>query len=156
MGEPFHNHFLKNLSGWWLMIESKNHRKVPSSVLYLALSAEGAGGNVLPLEFWRTLVRSRFTISGCEIECVQRLMRRKYSDFYIFSLWGGEERYSSLPWRRNITTSNVSESEASCLTILVLVLEARRDKEKLSLATRNGSYNQRQETLPSFFSLYSL
>ena len=30
MGEPFHNHFLKNLSGWWLMIESKNHWKVPS------------------------------------------------------------------------------------------------------------------------------
>ena len=46
---------------------------------------------------------------------------------------------------------NVSESEASCLTILVLVLEARRDKEKQSLATRNVSYNQQQETLPSFF-----
>ena len=84
----------------WMVVDDRKQKPLKSSsstslVLYLALSAEG-GGNVLPMEFWRTLVRSRFTISGCERECVQRLMRRKYSDFYSFSLWGGE-RYSLLP-----------------------------------------------------------
>ena len=62
----------------------------------------------------------------------------------------GEDIPSSLgdgTW--NIITGAMSESETSCLTILVLVWEARRDKEKQGLATRSVSYNQ--ETLPSFF-----
>ena len=82
----------------WMVVDDRKQKPLKSSsstssVLYLLCLRRG--GNVLPLEFWRTLVRSRFTISGCERECVQRLMRRKYSD-YSFSLWGGE-RYSSLP-----------------------------------------------------------
>ena len=152
MGEPFHNHFLKNLSGWWFLIESKNHWKVlfllPSSFLYLSLSVEGEG-NVLPLEFWQTLVRSRFTISGCERECVQRLMRRKYSDFQPLR---GRENIFPTPLEMEHGTlqpAQCLESETSCLTILVSVWEARRDKEKQGLATRSVSYNQ--ETLPSFF-----
>ena len=67
----------------------------------------------------------------------------------IFSLWGGGKRYSLGDGTWNITTGAVSESETSCLTILVSVWEAWRDKEKQGLATRSVSYNQ--ETLPSFF-----
>ena len=154
MGEPFHNHLFKNLSGWWLMIESKNHWKVPpplptSFICFVC----GGRRKCAPLGIWRTLVRSRFTISGCERECVQRLMRRKYSDFYSFSLWGGEIFLTPIETEHY---SDVSESEASCLTILVLVWEARRDKEKQGLATRSVSYNHpRKHCLPSF-SLYLL
>ena len=143
----------------WMVVDDRKQKPLKSSistssVLYLALSVEGGGGNVLPLEFWRTLVRSRFTISGCEIECVQRLMRRKYSDFYIFSLWGGEERYSSLPWRRNITM---------CLSQRLLASQYWCWCEKQEETKKNRVWQQemflitssRKHYLPSF-SLYLL
>ena len=146
MGEPFHNHFLKNLSGWWLMIESKNHWKVPSplppSFISLCLRREQeemcSPWNFDELSFARDL-----QLVGAR-ENVYKGWWGGNIQIFTFLAFEGEERYSSLPWRRNIriTTGNVSESEASCLTILVLVWEARRDKEKQSLATRNGSYNQ--------------
>ena len=89
----------------WMVVFDRKQKPLKSSLstsffLYLSLSVEGEG-NVLPLEFWQTLVRFRFTISGCERECVQRLMRRKYSDFQ--PLRGREKIF---PWRWNMEHYN--------------------------------------------------
>ena len=139
MGEPFHNHFLKNLSGWWLMIEGKNHWKVPSPLPPLSLFvAERGRRKCAPLGIWRILVGPRFTISGCERECV--CTKANDAEIFRFLAFEGEEdipiaveHYSRYVW-----------AGTSCLTILVLVWGAR-NKEKQRLATRRVSYYQRNE-----------
>ena len=121
---------------------------------------------LLAVKFARVSERPRIEIKSCQIkyfqyrffkdttgyplrECVLVYKGWSGGNILIFSLWGGGKRYSLGDGTWNITTGAVSESETSCLTILVSVWEARRDKEKQGLATRSVSYNQ--ETLPSFF-----
>ena len=148
MGEPFHNHFLKNLSGWWFLIESKNHWNVlfllPSPFIYLCLCREKEMCSLW--NFDKLSFAPDLQLVGARENVYKGWWG---GNIQIFSLWGGGKRYSLGDGTWNITTGAVSESETSCLTILVSVWEARRDKEKQGLATRSVSYNQ--ETLPSFF-----
>ena len=90
MGEPFHNHFLENLSGWWFMIESKNHWKVPSllSTSFISLCLRREKEMCSPWNFDEFSFAPDLQLVGARENvykgwwCV---------NIQIFSLWGGGE-----------------------------------------------------------------
>ena len=142
----------------WMVVFDRKQKPLKSSLstsffLYLSLSVEGEG-NVLPLEFWQTLVRFRFTISGCERECVQRLMRRKYSDFQPLR---GREKIFPTP----LEMKHGTLQPAQCLSQKLLASQYWCWCEKQEETKKNRVWQQevflitRKHYLPSF-SLYLL
>ena len=105
MGEPFHNHFLKNLSGWWFLIESKNHWNVlfllPSPFIYLCLCREKEMCSLW--NFDKLSFASDLQLVGARENVYKGWWG---GNIQIFSLWGGGKRYSLLPWRWNMEHYN--------------------------------------------------
>ena len=153
MGEPFHNHFLENLSGWWCMIESKNHWKVPSLLpsSFISLCLWREKEMFSPWNFDELSLAPDLQLVGARENVYKGWWG---GNIQIFSLWGGGRRFSLLPW--NITTGAVSESETSCLTSRYWCLCEKQEKTKKNMVWQQEVFLiTRKHYLPSF-SLYLL